>query len=305
MENRGGVVRYPREGAPKLGVLFPQTAFFGLPDEIRSFARDVEKAGFHHIMAYDHVLGVSPEGREDWWSWYDADAPFQEPFSLFSFMSAVAPTLDYASNVIILPQRQTVLVAKQAANLDYFTQGRFRLGVGLGWNPVEYESLNEDLNTRARRFPEQIELIRALTGNETVDFTGQWHRVDRAGLRPMSVQRPVPIWVGARVERAIRRGVRLGDGFMLSGTTVDDVTPALGIVRDELDRLDRDYRTFGVDARVSIVNRPDDAWKRDLERLREADVSHVTLVTLESEYSMLDEHLERMMHAREVWHSLT
>jgi probable F420-dependent oxidoreductase len=294
-------VPYSRGTAPRLGVVFPQTRFFGTQDDLRRFATDTESLGFDHLLAYDHVIGASIASRPEWRGPYSSDDPFVEPFTLFSFMAAVAPSLEYASGVIILPQRQTTLVAKQAATVDVLTGGKLRLGVGIGWNQVEFESLNEDFRNRARRFEEQIDVIRHLTRDQVVDYTGQWHRIDQAGILPLGVQRPVPIWIGGSAEPAVRRGARLADGFMVNGTTESAHAPVIDILRGELARQGRPWETYGVDVRIDVGKADEDAWKRDFERARMTDVSHVTLVTIGTAFPEFSQHLERMAEAKRVW----
>lgn len=295
------VIPYPRGTAPHLGVVFPQKHFFGTQDDLRTFATDVESLGFAHVVAYDHVLGASTDTRPDWRGPYSSDDPFIEPFMLFAYMAAVAPSLEYATGVIILPQRQTALVAKQAANVDFLTGGKFRLGVGIGWNPVEFEGLNEEFHTRGRRLSEQVDVIRQLTSQEVIDYTGQWHRIDHAGIRPLGIQRPVPVWIGGSAEVAIRRGARIGDGFMLNGSTFEAFEPALAILRDELSRQGRDYETYGVDARIDVSTNDPDAWKREFDRARDASLSHVTLATVSAAFPEFGQHVERLAKAKRVW----
>jgi probable F420-dependent oxidoreductase len=295
---------YPRGEAPRLGVVFPQTRFFGTPVDIRAFATDVEALGFDHVLAYDHVLGASKATRPDWKGPYSSDDPFQEPFVLFSYIAAMAPSLEFATGVIILPQRQTALVAKQAANVDFLSGGKLRLGVGIGWNAVEFEGLNEEFGNRGKRFEEQIDVIRQVTSHEVIDYTGRWHRIDNAGIRPLGVQRPIPIWIGGSAEVAIRRGARIGDGFMINGVTAEAHDPALAILKNELARQGRDFSTYGVDMRVNVAQRDHDGWKRDFGRVRAAGVSHVTLVTISAEYAAFGEHMEHMTEAKRVWEEM-
>jgi probable F420-dependent oxidoreductase len=301
MERSMDSALYPRGDQPRLGVVFPQIRFTGTPEELRTFARDVEDLGFDHILAYDHVLGASRETRPTWAGPYSADDPFLEPFVLFGHWAAVAPSLEYATGVIILPQRQTALVAKQAATLDLLTGGKLRLGVGIGWNQVEFEALNETFGNRARRFEEQIDLLRQLTNHDVIDYTGTWHRVDHAGIRPLGIQRPLPIWVGGSAEVAVRRGARIADGFMVNGATEAAQAPAMAVLRDELAKLGRSWETFGVDARVNVAPDDQDAWKRDFDRLRRENVSHVTLVTITEPFPAFGQHLEHMAAAKRVW----
>lgn len=294
-------VPYPRGNRPRIGVVFPQIRFTGTPDDLRAFARGVESLGFDHILAYDHVLGVSTKTRPGWSGAYSADDPFLEPFVLFAHMAAVAPSLEYATGVIILPQRQTALVAKQATTLDVLTGGKLRLGVGIGWNQAEFEGLNESFENRSKRFVEQIDLIRELTSHETIDYTGQYHRIDHAGIRPLGVQRPLPIWVGGSAEPAVRRGARIADGFMVNGATEAAQAPAIAVLRDELAKQARAWETFGVDARVNVATDNQDAWKRDFERLRHENLSHVTLMTITEPFPDFGQHLEHMAAAKRIW----
>lgn len=300
-ENAYPAISYPRDSAPRLGVVFPQVNFSGTPDDLLAFATGVEAAGFDHILAYDHVLGASKATRPGWSGAYNSDHPFQEPFVLFSYLAAVAPSLEFATGVLVLPQRQTALVAKQAANLDLLTGGKLRLGVGIGWNQVEFEGLDQSFGNRAKRFIEQIDVIRQLTSHDVIDYMGQWHRIDHAGIRPLGVQRPLPIWIGGSAEPAIRRGARIADGFMLNGDTKERIMPSLAILRDELDRQGKEFSTYGVEARVRVSGDDQDAWKRDFDRMRAEGVSHVTLVTIGVDFPDFSQHLEHMVAAKRVW----
>jgi probable F420-dependent oxidoreductase len=297
-------IDYPRGDAPRLGVIFPQKNFFGTVRDLAGFARGVEDAGFDHIVAYDHVLGASTATRPGWTGAYNAEDPFIEPFVLFAYMAAIAPGLEYATGVLILPQRQTALVAKQAATLDFVTGGKFRLGVGIGWNRVEYDALNEDFQTRGRRLPEQIDLLRALTTHEVIDYSGTWHRVDHAGICPLGPQRPIPIWIGASADVAVRRAARIADGFFVSGTRIDGIEAVLAPLRDELARTGRDERAFGIEVRIAISGNDQDAWKQDMTYWREVGVSHVSLVTMDGPFDDLEGHLDRLVEAKRVWDAL-
>src|SRR4029453_17570978 len=169
--------------------------------------------GYDHLIAFDHVLGADVTSRPDWAGPYTSEHQFHEILVLFGYLAAVAPGLELVAAVLVLPQRQTALVAKQAAEIDLLTGGRFRLGVGLGWNRVEFEPLDENFHDRGKRAEEQIEVMRLLWTEPVVDFEGRWHRIPRAGINPLPVQRPIPIWMGGSAEVAIRRAARLADGF--------------------------------------------------------------------------------------------
>ena len=222
----------------KLGLVFPQTEFGNDPAALRDYAQTAEDLGFTHILAYDHVLGANPERPGGWKGPYTYQNPFHEPFVLFGFMAAVTRRLGFCTGVIILPQRQTALVAKQAAEVDVLSGGRLRLGVGLGWNEVEYTALGEAFHDRGRRIEEQIALLRRLWTEPLVEFTGRWHRVPDAGLNPLPVQRPIPIWMGGSHPNVLRRAAQLADGWLPNFRTPADARPAL-------DRLNQDLAEAG------------------------------------------------------------
>jgi probable F420-dependent oxidoreductase len=179
----------------RIGVTFPQTEIGADPGAIRAYAQRVEELGFSHVLAYDHVLGADPAVHEGWNGPYDVDTTFHEPFVLFGYLAGLC-SLELVTGIIILPQRQTALVAKQAAEVDLLTGGRFRLGVGLGWNAVEYEALGKDFGDRGARMTEQVALLRDLWTRRSVSFDGRYEQVTGAGLAPPPVQRPIPVWFG-------------------------------------------------------------------------------------------------------------
>ena len=193
----------------RIGVVFPQTEIGADAGAVRAYAEHVEGLGFTHLLAYDHVVGADPEVHTGWDGPYDVHTTFHEPLVMFGYLAAVTTTLELVTKVVILPQRQTVLVAKQAAEVDLLSQGRLRLGVGVGWNTVEYEALREDFTNRGKRVDEQIELMRRLWTEQTLTFDGTHHRVTGAGLAPLPVQRPIPVWIGAMSRPALERAGRL------------------------------------------------------------------------------------------------
>ena len=198
----------------KLGVVFPQIEMGADPGAVRAYGQAVEQIGYHHILAYEHVVGANTASRPGWRGPYDIDSVFHEPFVLFGFLAGLTERIEFATGIVILPQRQTVLVAKQAAALDVLSGGRLRLGIGIGWNAVEYEALGTDFHNRGRRCEEQVALLRALWTERAVTFDGKWHRVTDAGIEPLPVQRPIPLWFGGGEERVLRRIARLADGWM-------------------------------------------------------------------------------------------
>jgi len=265
----------------RIGVVFPQTEYGHDPVEVRDFAQAAEGLGYSHIVAYDHVLGANPDRPAGWSGPYTCQHSFLEPFVLFAYMAAATTTIELAPGVLILPQRQTALVAKQAATLDALSGGRLRLGVGLGWNAVEYEALNEDFHTRGRRLEEQVGLLRRLWTEPLVTFAGQWHSIADAGLNPLPVQRPIPLWFGASAEAAIRRAAGLADGWMMTGTrTADEARPSLELLDAMLHDAGRSRSEFGVEAR--LVYRPAEAsaWPRQVRAWEAAGLSHLALNTM-------------------------
>lgn len=198
----------------KIGVVFPQTEIGSDPVIIRDYAQTAEGLGFTHILAYDHVLGANPDRPGGFTGPYTYQTPFHEVFVLFSYLAGITQHLEFVTGILILPQRQTALVAKQAASLDVLSGGRLRLGVGLGWNKIEYIALNEDFHTRGKRIEEQVMLLRRLWTEPLVDFKGKWHTIPDAGINPLPIQQPIPIWFGGREEPALRRAARLADGWL-------------------------------------------------------------------------------------------
>src|ERR1700683_4079741 len=184
-------------GCMQIGVVFPQTEIGGDVGALRGYAQRVEELGFRHVLAYDHVLGADPAVYPGWDGPYDVTTTFHEPFVLFGYLAGIT-SLELVTGIIILPQRQTALVAKQAAEVDLLSKGRFRLGVGLGWNAVEYEALGRSFSDRGRRSEEQVALLRRLWTEPSVTHAGASEQVNGAGLAPLPVQRPIPIWFGGQ-----------------------------------------------------------------------------------------------------------
>jgi probable F420-dependent oxidoreductase len=238
----------------KIGVVFPQTEIGQDPAAIRDYAQAVESLGYTHILAFDSVVGANPVRPGGWDSPYTYQHDFHEPFVLFGFCAGVTRRIELVTGIVILPQRQTTLVAKQAAAVDVLSGGRLRLGIGVGWNVVEFEALGETFKNRGKRVEEQLEVMRLLWTQELVTYEGRWHRVPDAGIRPLPVQRPIPIWMGGESEAVLRRAARLADGWITLQTfrpgpaaqqTVDRL---LGLVRE----AGRDPAAFGIEGRVTL-----------------------------------------------------
>ena len=272
----------------KIGVVFPQTEIGNDPQIIRDFAQVAENAGASHLLAYDHVLGAHPDREPKLWGPYTHETAFHEPFTLFGYLAGVTSNIELVTGVIILPQRQTALVAKQAAEIDILSGGRLRLGVGTGWNYVEYDSLNEDFNNRGAREEEQIEVLRELWKEPIVDYTGEWHRIDRAGLLPLP-NREIPIWLGGFTEPAFRRAARLADGFIF-GSASEPALKALDSIKAHLEANNRDLEDFGVEAMLDYGDGPE-VWKKEIQEWEDAGATHLSVRTMNIGLAEPIEHL--------------
>lgn len=274
----------------RVGVVFPQTEFGGDPGAVRAYGERVEELGYTHILAYDHVVGADPAVHTGWGGPYDVHTTFHEPLVMFGYLAAITESVELVTGVVILPQRQTVLVAKQAAEVDLLSRGRLRLGVGIGWNAVEYQALGEDFGNRGKRSGEQIELLRRLWTEQSVSFDGTFHQVTGAGLAPLPVQRPIPVWIGAASEPGYRRAGRLADGWfpmMAPGPQLDD---ARAVVDAAAVNAGRDPGGIGMEGRVSY--RGDiDAVGAALTAWAGAGASHVSINTMSAGLGSVDRHL--------------
>jgi probable F420-dependent oxidoreductase len=273
----------------QIGVVFPQTEISADVGAVRAYAQRAEQLGFAHLLAYDHVLGADPAVHQGWSGAYDVDTTFHEPLVLFGYLAAIT-RLELVTGIIILPQRQTALVAKQAAEVDLLAEGRFRLGIGLGWNRVEYEALGKDFTTRGRRADEQVELLRRLWTERSVTFDGAYEKVTGAGLAPPPVQRPIPLWFGARSPAAYRRAGRLGDGWFPMVVPGPELDEARAIVEQAAVEAGRDPAAIGMDGRVSWTGDAD-RFVDHVGRWRKAGASHLSVNTMNTGLTTIDQHL--------------
>jgi probable F420-dependent oxidoreductase len=266
----------------KFGVTFPQTEIGTDPIAIRDFAQAAEGAGFDYLVAFDHVLGAHPDRFKERDLGF-ASPPylyqhqFHEPFALFSFLAGFTTKIELTTGIIILPQRQTALVAKQAAAVDLFSGGRLRLGVGIGWNFTEYEALNEDFHTRGARQEEQITVLRKLWTEELVTFEGRWHKLDRVGIAPRPA-RPIPIWIGSGwSDRILKRVAKFADGWMPLLPADEEGTRIIGQLRHYLKQEGRDNGSFGLQALVRIERGREADWLREAEHFRSLGATHLSM----------------------------
>jgi len=276
----------------KLGVVFPQTEIEPSPEAVRDYAQAVEGLGYDYVLAYEHVLGANPERPGGWSGPYTHRHPFLEPFVLFAYLAGFTRRLRFATGILILPQRQTVLVAKQAATLDVLCGGRLRLGVGLGWNRVEYEALGKDFGSRGRRIEEQVTLLRRLWTEPLVTFPGREHAVSDAGLNPPPVPRPIPIWFGGAAEPVLRRMARLGDGWMPNTMPPTQGRPLVDALRRYLVEAGRDPASFGIDARLNLSSLPHpSAWEAYAAEWRDLGATHLCLNTMGAGFETTRDHI--------------
>ncbi|HEX5586654.1 MAG TPA: LLM class F420-dependent oxidoreductase [Acidimicrobiia bacterium] len=280
----------------QIGVVFPQTEIGADVGAVRTYAETVERLGFAHLLAYDHVLGADPAVHEGWQRPYDVHTTFHEPFVLFGYLAA-ATTLELVTGVIILPQRQTALVAKQAAEVDLLTRGRFRLGIGLGWNDVEYEALGRSFADRGRRVGEQVELMRRLWTEQSVSHDGPSERVTGAGIAPLPVQRPIPVWFGGSSAPAYRRIGRLADGWFPQVPPGEHLDDARAIVDEAARDAGRDPASLGMEGRVTFGDGGVGQLAEHAQRWRDAGATHLSVNTMGAGLGDVDGHLAVLTQA--------
>jgi probable F420-dependent oxidoreductase len=274
----------------RVGVVFPQTEIGADAGAVRAYAQQVAGLGFAHLLAYDHVLGADPAVHAPWHGPYDVHTTFHEPMVLYGYLAALT-SLELVTGIVILPQRQTALAAKQAAEVDLLTGGRFRFGVGLGWNAVEYEALGKDFASRGRRIEEQVTLLRRLWTEQTVTFSGEFEQVTGAGLAPLPVQRPIPVWFGGQSPRAYARIGRLADGWfpmVAPGPKLDEARAAVGAAAAA---AGRDPAALGMEGRVSWTHGGLPVLMDHLDRWRTAGATHVSVNTMGAGLGTVDGHL--------------
>ena len=259
---------------------------------MRDFAQAAEAMGYEHLLVFDHVLGADPSKRESWDRPYSHSDMFHEPFVLFGYLAGVTDKIQMTTGVLILGQRQTALVAKQAAEVDVLTGGRLRLGIGIGWNHVEYEALGEDFSNRGRRSVEQIRLLRALWTEEVISFDGRYHQVSHAGINPLPVQRPIPIWFGGGADRVMRRIGRLADGWFPQFQPDSQGQEQLAKMREYAKAAGRDPGDIGIEGRVSVASGSPDEWAKSAAAWDEMGASHLSVNTMRAGLSGPDQHIE-------------
>ncbi len=283
----------------RIGAIFPQLESGVDPSAIRDYVQAVEDMGYSHLLIYDHVLGAGTTSRPDWRGPYNSDSLFHEPFVLFGYLAAITRRLELVTGVIILPQRQTALVAKQATEVDVLSGGRLRLGVGVGWNPVEFTGLNEDFATRGARIEEQITALRALWQSTSVTFNGKWTHIEDAGINPLPVRRNIPIWIGGQAEPVLRRVGRLGDGWFPQIKPGDQARAMLESIHTAAREAGRDPSAIGVEARLSPGQTPQKEWVAYAEAWQSLGATHLGVNTMNADCHDLRDHIALLARVKQ------
>jgi probable F420-dependent oxidoreductase len=280
----------------RIGVVFPQTELGGDPGAVRAFGLAASELGYEHIAVFDHVVGADPSVHRGWSGPYDVHTTFHEPFVLFGYLAALT-SLELVTSVVILPQRQTVLVAKQAAEVDLLTRGKLRLGVGLGWNEVEYEALGQNFSDRGARLTEQVALLRRLWSETSVTVAGDHEHVTGAGIAPLPVQRPIPVWIGARADVALRRAGRIADGWFPMDQPGSALARSTAIVHAAAEQAGRDPAALGMEGRISLGSQNSSSINQQVAAWRDAGATHLSINTMGAGFSTVDEHIAALASA--------
>lgn len=284
----------------QVGVVFPQTEIGSDPAAVRDYAQTAEALGYSHILAFDHVLGANRASRPDFKGPYDHQSLFHEPFVLYGYLAGLTKSIGLTTGIIIVSQRQTALVAKQAAAVDVLSGGRLRLGIGIGWNAVEFEALGENFHDRGKRSEEQVEVMRALWTQDLVSFTGKWHKISDAGINPLPVQRPIPILFGGMSDAVMRRIARLGDGWLpqfegfgADGTsTNEDGRRLIAKLHDYITAAGRDPAAVDIEGRIKLGERSPEACAAEVAAWSELGATHVTLNTMGAGLTSPEAHMD-------------
>ena len=282
----------------QLGAVLPHHEIGTDPGAIRAYLQGVEELGMVHLLVYDHVLGARRDRSEGFEGPYDSDVAFHEPLTFLSFAAAVTQRLELVTTVLILPQRQAALVGKQAAEVAILSGNRLRLGVGTGWNEVEYQALDEDFGTRGRRQAEQVEVMRRLWTEDTFSFTGRFHTIDRAGINPRPT-RPVPIWFGGSAPVALERCARLGDGWMPLGGPDDQSRAMIDTIRRHREAAGRSLDDFGIQAQAQYAGGTPERWRSHADRWEALGATHLAVATHRAGDTDVDGHLARIAEYRD------
>jgi probable F420-dependent oxidoreductase len=274
----------------KIGAVFPQLELGTDPNVVRDWATTVEQAGYSHVLAYDHVLGADPTNRPGWTGYTDKSL-FHEVFVLFGYLAAITTSVELVTGVLILPQRQTALVAKQAAEVDVLSGGRLRLGVGIGWNKVEYDALGVPFERRGARLTQQVELLRKLWADPVITYDGDFDHVEEAGLNPLP-GRQIPVWFGGTADAVLRRTGRIGDGWMPQSAPDDRARQQVAMIREAAEAAGRDPQSIGIEARLTLADVPEQDRRAYVDGWRDLGATHLCVNTMNLGLSKPEEHAQ-------------
>jgi len=277
----------------QIGAVFPHNEIGTDPGAIKAFAQGVEALGISHLLIYDHVLGADPDREGGFRGPYDKDVAFHEPFTTFAFIAAVTDQLEMITTVMILPQRQTVLAAKQAAEVALLSNNRFRLGVGVGWNEVEYIGLNETFTNRGRRQAEQVEVMRKLWSEDSLDYTGEYHRIDKASINPRPSQ-PIPVWFGGSAPALLDRVARLGDGWIPLMGANEKAQACIDTIKATREAAGLSFDNFGIQAQAQYAGGSPERWQKHAQAWQDMGCTHIAIATHNAGPTDVDGHLSRI-----------
>ena len=277
----------------QIGAVFPHNEIGTDPGAIKTYAQGVEAMGITHLLIYDHVLGADPDREGGFRGPYDKDVAFHEPFTTFAFIAGVTDKIDLITTVMILPQRQTVLAAKQAAEVALLSNNRFKLGIGVGWNELEYVGLNETFNNRGRRQEEQVDVMRKLWSEDSLDYTGEYHRIDKASINPRP-SKTIPIWFGGSAPALLDRVARLGDGWIPLMGANDKAKACIDTIKQTRKAAGLSFDNFGIQAQAQYAGGSPERWRKHAEAWRGMGCTHLAVATHNAGPTNVDGHLARI-----------
>lgn len=277
----------------QIGAVFPHNEIGTDPGAIKAYAQGVEAMGITHLLIYDHVLGADPDREGGFRGPYDKDVAFHEPFTTFAFIAGVTDKIDLITTVMILPQRQTVLAAKQAAEVALLSNNRFKLGIGVGWNELEYVGLNETFNNRGRRQEEQVDVMRKLWSEDSLDYTGEYHRIDKASINPRP-SKTIPIWFGGSAPALLDRVARLGDGWIPLMGANDKAKACIDTIKQTRKAAGLSFANFGIQAQAQYAGGSSERWRKHAEAWRGMGCTHLAVATHNAGPTNVDGHLARI-----------
>ncbi|MCZ6855264.1 MAG: LLM class F420-dependent oxidoreductase [Gammaproteobacteria bacterium] len=277
----------------EFGAVFPHHEIGTDPGAIKAYAQGVETLGATHLLIYDHVLGADPNRPGGWQGAYDKNVAFHEPFTTFAFIAAVTETLEMITTVLILPQRQTVLVAKQAAEVAVLSNNRFRLGIGTGWNRIEYEALNESFTNRGKRQGEQVELMRKLWSEDVLTYKSDYHTIDGASINPRP-SKPIPVWFGGSAPALLERCGRMGDGWIPLMGANDNARKCIDAIRTSRETAGHSWDGFGIQAQAQYSGGNPDRWASHAAKWRDMGATHLAIATHNAGSTDVEGHLNRI-----------